>query len=151
MTRRSPVDLLTDLLRAADAKPSLDPERSTGKRCFICDTSIVPRTLVTVGMWLRTVGSRGDAGDPIDRPLCDACIEATIPLAPTVTRTVPCVMCRSDVKLGSANTPDPECPEMLQLPPGAWIGVVGSPGGGTIVVTCRQHCLDKLMAQGLFQ
>ena len=150
---RRPIDavaLLSRLLRAADAKPTLDPERSTRLGCFVCGTTATPRALVTVGYWTRKT-TRGGAGDPIDRPMCESCREATDPPVVSVTRTVPCCMCRSDVTLGSSTTPDPECPEMLRVPPPAAVGVVGSPGGGTIIVTCGPSCLDKLMAQGLFQ
>ena len=124
--------------------------RRTWGPCFACTTTTRPRKLVTVGYWTRK-SSRGAPGNPIDRPMCEQCAEDTAPRTSVVTRTVPCIMCRAAVTLGSANTPDPECPEMLHLPPGACIGVVGDPVRGTIIVTCGPACLDKLMAQGLFQ
>lgn len=67
------IDELCDILLAANARTTFDRERSTAKPCFNCGATYKPRTLVVVGYWTRKVGNRGDAGDPIERPMCAEC------------------------------------------------------------------------------
>lgn len=67
---------LAELLRKAGAVVTLDPDRNITHPCFCCGTTDAPRDLVRVGTWSRKVGVRGDAGDPIERPLCAACVAA---------------------------------------------------------------------------
>lgn len=70
------VDRLIALLKRANAVVTLDMERSTALPCFDCGTTDQPRDLVKVGVWTRSVGARGSAGDDILRPICPRCRRA---------------------------------------------------------------------------
>ena len=61
-------------------------------------------------------------------------------------RSQPCLMCRIGVTVKSSTTDDPEAPELVQLPPGAWLGfVAGSRGGPELVLVCSDKCRLALL------
>lgn len=64
-------------------------------------------------------------------------------------RTEACCVCGAAVHLSSATTTDPEAPEMLQVPPSAWFGLVrDEPGGETrVVFCCSERCLRDLLRE----
>ena len=73
-----------------------------------------------------------------------------VPLTPaTSIRHFACCICEAALACPMMTTPDPECPEMLQLPPGAWNGLFfDHDGNGHVLHVCSTPCLDKLMAEG---
>jgi len=77
-------------------------------------------------------------------------LEKRVPRTPI--RHFSCCICEADIACPIMTTPDPECPEMLQLPPGAWIGLwTNLDGTGSALHVCGHACLDKLMADGWCQ
>lgn len=53
---------------------TFDSARNFTLPCFCCGEEEKPRTLERVGTWSRRVGGRGESGDPIERPMCAACV-----------------------------------------------------------------------------
>jgi hypothetical protein len=76
---RDPVAELSDLLRDAGARPTLDMERSTALPCVRCHTTSEPRDLVRIGTYTRPMGGGLRPGDAITRPMCKACVTTTEP------------------------------------------------------------------------
>ena len=74
---REPIKQLGDALKAAGARVTLDPHRSTAKPCVICGEAEKPRELVVVGTYTRRMGGNIQPGDKIERPLCKRCEELT--------------------------------------------------------------------------
>jgi hypothetical protein len=76
-------------------------------------------------------------------------------MAVTVTRTVqrrtdPCCICSAPVQIALATTNDPEAPEMVQIPAGAWSGIVRDedhPGEVLLVVCCSDACVHALLRE----
>jgi len=66
-----------------------------------------------------------------------------------------CPICRRTVEMRSATTPDPECPEFLQLPErgSAWIAPVEAPEGGRVrmIFVCSEACLRTMLQAGMYQ
>lgn len=85
---RDPVDELTELLREAGVRATLDPRRNSAHPCYRCNTTSELRYLVTIGTYTRPMGGNLRPGDSIVRPLCQQCREATEPVAPAVGDTV---------------------------------------------------------------
>lgn len=62
------------------------------------------------------------------------------------SRPRPCCMCGATVEVRSSTTPNPEAPEMVQLPEGAWIGFVrGDEYGPEMIVVCSDACRLNLL------
>ena len=74
---------LGKIIASAGLSVTFDPERNIKRPCFNCGNVESPRRLVEVGQWSRPVGSRGDAGQAILRPLCSTC--ASVATKPVVT------------------------------------------------------------------
>lgn len=55
-------------------------------------------------------------------------------------------MCAKEVVLASQTTTNPEAPEMLKLPPDAWIGFIQGDFGPEMIVTCSNKCTDDLLS-----
>ena len=62
-------------------------------------------------------------------------------------RVRPCCMCGAGVSVASSTTPDPEAPEMIQLPPGAWVGFVQGDHAPEMIVVCSGACRLRLLPQ----
>ena len=62
-------------------------------------------------------------------------------------RVRPCCMCGADGTVSSSTTPDPEAPELIQLPPGAWAGFIQSDHVAEMVVICSDVCRLRLLVQ----
>ena len=64
-------------------------------------------------------------------------------------RTDACCVCGASVTSTSATTDDPEAPEMVRLPAGAWFGMVEDrPGAETrLVVCCSDDCVNRLLTE----
>lgn len=72
-----PIKMLGELLQKAGARVTFDSQRDMTKPCLRCHTESEPRTLVVVGYWTRNSYGGMLAGDPIERPMCARCQEAT--------------------------------------------------------------------------
>lgn len=59
-------------------------------------------------------------------------------------RPIVCCICGSHGIAESRTTPDPEAPEMLQLPPGWWVGFVIGDHAPEMIVCCSDACTDIL-------
>jgi hypothetical protein len=63
-------------------------------------------------------------------------------------RVFPCCMCEQPVHYQSAKATAPESPEMIQLAPGAWVGVTAEDDGSLrFVFTCSDACRAKLLSE----
>lgn len=68
------------------------------------------------------------------------------------SRLFQCCICEAPIECPVMTTPDPECPEMFQLPPDAWVGLwTELDGTGRALHVCGKACLDRLMAEGWCQ
>jgi hypothetical protein len=74
-----PIKALDIGLRAAGARVTMDPDRSTARPCVICRTTSEPRDLVQIGTYTRRMGGNLQPGDRIDRPMCARCRALTEP------------------------------------------------------------------------
>lgn len=80
----------------------------------------------------------------------------TFPQDPTTARRTftmrvdTCCVCGTEVHSASATTTDPEAPEMINLPPYAWFGIVRDEPGGEarLIVSCSENCLRNLLKEG---
>lgn len=64
------------------------------------------------------------------------------------TRLVPCAMCDTHFVARSVTSPHEEAPEMLQLPTGAWMGLVhNNEGKVEAVFCCSEHCVQQLLLE----
>lgn len=77
MKLKDAIPTLADMLKASGARVTLDLDADVTKPCFICGTKETPRKLVVVGTWSRFMGTRGDPGGPIRRPMCAGCDSAS--------------------------------------------------------------------------
>ena len=63
-------------------------------------------------------------------------------------------MCGSTILVDSMTTPDPECPEMLLPPPGAWMALISprneATNSATVIFACSRACVDRLMTEGWY-
>lgn len=72
---------------------------------------------------------------------------------PIHQKPLPCVVCGVIVKLQLVTSPHPEAPEMMQPPPGAWIGImsasVTNPNEKVqynhVFAVCSERCAQKLL------
>ena len=64
-------------------------------------------------------------------------------------RALECCVCGATIDAQSATTTDPEAPELLQLPPVAWSGVVRDEPSGEvrIIACCSDRCLGRLLVE----
>jgi hypothetical protein len=68
----------------------------------------------------------------------------------TRSRTDYCCICDTAVESTSTTTSDHEAPEMIQLPTGAWCGIVQDPerrDGPLLVVCCSDACATTLLRE----
>lgn len=72
-------DELCALLSSAGIRTTYDRDRSNSLPCILCGEKDAPRTLVTIGVYLRPMGGNILPGDPIRRPLCAPCELRTQP------------------------------------------------------------------------
>ncbi len=66
--------------------------------------------------------------------------------APIAHRPQHCCMCDREVLVATSTTRDPEAPEMIQLPVGAWIGFVQGDHAPEMVVVCSETCRRQLLS-----
>lgn len=59
------INNLSELLKAAGAKPTFDPGRSNTHPCTFCATTAEPRELVDIGTYYD--------GSTLTRPVCTRC------------------------------------------------------------------------------
>jgi hypothetical protein len=67
---------------------------------------------------------------------------------PVETKLVPCTMCSTEFEVRSVTSPHEEAPEMLQVPTGAWMGLVDDDGEINVVFCCSEPCVQKLLLEG---
>jgi len=63
------------------------------------------------------------------------------------SRTDHCCICGAAVQSASTTTDHPEAPEMIQLPPGVWCGLVQDETDTLLVVCCSDACVDRLLVE----
>lgn len=61
------------------------------------------------------------------------------------TRRIPCCMCKQIVTVEVATTLNPEAPEMLHPPAGAWVGMLAQKSGPEWIACCSDGCLRNLL------
>jgi len=61
-------------------------------------------------------------------------------------RPRPCCICGAVVVLLSSTTRNPQAPEMLRVPEGAWIGFVQGDHAPEMVVVCSAKCRRNLLS-----
>jgi hypothetical protein len=66
---------------------------------------------------------------------------------PVELRPLVCVMCGQPVLMRSVTSPSCEAPEMVQAPPGAWMGHVMGDVSPEMVLTCSEACVQLLLAE----
>jgi hypothetical protein len=62
------------------------------------------------------------------------------------TRIQTCAICNVGITVSSWTTKDPECPEFLRPPEGAWIGFVRGDHQPEMVLICSPACMNRLEA-----
>ena len=67
--------------------------------------------------------------------------------AVTTTR-VPCTMCSAWFEVRSVTSPHEGAPEMVQVPAGAWMGLVDDDGEINVVLCCSDPCVQQLLLEG---
>lgn len=67
---------------------------------------------------------------------------------PVETKRVPCTMCGAEFDVRSVTSPHEESPEMIQVPPGAWMGLVDDDGEVNAVFCCSDPCVQRLVLEG---
>lgn len=76
---KNAIHQLCDLIREAGVRVTFDPHRSMTDPCVGCGTLKAPRELVQIDTYTRPMGGGLRVGDPIVRPMCEPCREATEP------------------------------------------------------------------------
>jgi hypothetical protein len=84
------------------------------------------------------------AGEPV-------AFSKRVPLSDAETvqsKTIGCCICQRPITCFSATTPHPESPEMIQLPLGAWVGVVtDEEAPAQFVFVCSAECRSALLSE----
>lgn len=62
------------------------------------------------------------------------------------TRRMSCCACETVITMEVATTLNPEAPEMLRPPTGAWVGMIGLDDGPQWVACCSDGCLRTLLS-----
>lgn len=107
-----------------------------------------------IGVILVNPADCATCGRPLTQKNVCKCSDSDVPIIKArigpsrIDRRVrPCCICGKDVVLLSSTTRNPQAPEMLQPPAGAWIGFVRGDHAPEMVVVCSEPCRRNLLSQ----